>query len=72
MLDIVTAPNESYVEGGIDRGLGDEGLLHNCWSQALAAVDETFCLFPTDDTNCKDLDRRNLWASAAQRKPAKT
>ena len=37
MLDIVTAPNESDVEGGIDRGLGDEGLLHNCWSQALAA-----------------------------------
>ena len=34
--DIATAPDESDEEWGIDRALGDEGLLDSSWSQALA------------------------------------
>ena len=33
--DIATAPDESDVEWGIDRALGDRGLLDSGWSQAL-------------------------------------
>ena len=32
MLDIATVADDSDVEGGIDKGLGDEGLLDNRWS----------------------------------------
>ena len=32
----MTALNEADAEGGIDRVLGDEGLLDNHWSQAFA------------------------------------
>ena len=42
MLDIATAPDESDVEEGIDRGLGDEGLLNNHGSQALTACRGNF------------------------------
>ena len=34
--------DDSDVEGGIDRGLGDEGLLDNHWSQALVACRPDF------------------------------
>ena len=32
IIDITAALDESDVEGGIDRGLGGEGLLDNHWS----------------------------------------
>ena len=38
----MTAPDDSDVEGGIDRALGDERLLDNRWSQALAACRRDF------------------------------
>ena len=37
MLDIMTASDDSDVEGGIDRRLGDEDLQDNHWSQAPVA-----------------------------------
>ena len=46
MLDTATVSDDSYVEGGIDKGLGDEGLLDNRWSQALAAYTRLSVRFP--------------------------
>ena len=48
------------MEGGIDRALGDEGLLDNHEAKPLRPVDETFCSIPNGDANYKDLDRWNL------------
>ena len=42
LVDIIVASDGSDVEGGIDKGLGDEGLLDNRWSQALAAYKRDF------------------------------
>ena len=42
MLDIVITSDDSDVEGVINRGLGDEGLLDNHWSQALVACRQDF------------------------------
>ena len=40
-------------------------------AKPLQPIDETFCSFPTEDDNCKNLDCQNLWTSAVQRKPKK-
>ena len=71
MVDIVAASDESDVEGGINRGLGGEGLLDNCWSQALAACRRDFLFDSHSDANCCYLDHLNLWASVAQYEPGK-
>ena len=59
--------------GGIDRALGDGGLLDSGWSQALANRRGNFFVrFPTDGANVRtNFIRLISGASVAQCEPAK-